>query len=85
MPSISLFSQTLKEWTEQGRLDIRSFAVCSNSEVARKAEDIATYDLEVPVATNGIKMAERLESGKRAKGLHIVFSTYQSLPAAHEA
>lgn len=85
VPSISLLSQTLKEWTAQGRLDMRTFAVCSDSKVSRKAEDIATYDLEVPVSTNGIQIAERFESGKRAKGLHIVFSTYQSLPAVHEA
>ncbi|MGY0606205.1 DEAD/DEAH box helicase [Corynebacterium amycolatum] len=85
VPSISLLSQTLKEWTAQGRLDMRTFAVCSDSKVSRKAEDIATYDLEVPVSTNGAEIAKRFESGKRAKGLHIVFSTYQSLPAVHEA
>lgn len=85
VPSISLLSQTLKEWTAQGRLDMRTFAVCSDSKVSRKAEDIASYDLEVPVSTNGAEIAKRFESGKRAKGLHIVFSTYQSLPAVHEA
>ena len=85
VPSISLLSQTLKEWTAQGRLDMRTFAVCSDSKVSRKAEDIATYDLEVPVSTNGAEIAKRFECGKRAKGLHIVFSTYQSLPAVHEA
>lgn len=85
VPSISLLSQTLKEWTAQGRLDMRTFAVCSDSKVSRKAEDIATYDLEVPVSTNGAEIAKRFESGKRAKGLHIVFSTYQSLSAVHEA
>lgn len=85
VPSISLLSQTLKEWTAQGRLDMRTFAVCSDSKVSWKAEDIATYDLEVPVSTNGAEIAKRFESGKRAKGLHIVFSTYQSLPAVHEA
>ena len=64
---------------------MRTFAVCSDSKVSRKAEDIATYDLEVPVSTNGAEIAKRFESGKRAKGLHIVFSTYQSLPAVHDA
>ena len=59
--------------------------MCSDSKVSRKAEDIATYDLEVPVSTNGTEIAKRFESGKRAKGLRIVFSTYQSLPAVHEA
>ncbi|WP_284805862.1 DEAD/DEAH box helicase [Corynebacterium rhinophilum] len=83
--SISLLSQTLKEWTAQGRLDMRAFAVCSDSKVSKKAEDIAVYDLEVPVSTDGADIARRFESGKRAKGLSIVFSTYQSLPAVHEA
>lgn len=85
VPSISLLSQTLKEWTAQGRLDMRAFAVCSDSKVSKKAEDIAVYDLEVPVSTEGADIARRFESGKRAKGLSIVFSTYQSLPAVHEA
>ncbi|WP_284785584.1 DEAD/DEAH box helicase [Corynebacterium rhinophilum] len=85
VPSISLLSQTLKEWTAQGRLDMRAFAVCSDSKVSKKAEDIAVYDLEVPVSTEGADIARRFESGKRAKGLNIVFSTYQSLAAVHEA
>ncbi|ALA67504.1 DEAD/DEAH box helicase [Corynebacterium lactis] len=85
VPSISLLSQTLKEWTAQARLDMRTFAVCSDSKVSRKAEDIATYDLEVPVSTDGVEIAQRFASGKRAKGLNIVFSTYQSLPAVHAA
>lgn len=85
VPSISLLSQTLKEWTAQGRIDMRAFAVCSDSKVSKKAEDIAVYDLEVPVSTEGADIARRFASGKRAKGLNIVFSTYQSLPAVHEA
>ena len=85
VPSISLLSQTLKEWTAQGRLDMRAFAVCSDSKVSKKAEDIAVYDLEVPVSTDGEEITQRFASGKRAKGLNIVFSTYQSLPAVHEA
>ena len=85
VPSISLLSQTLKEWTAQSRLDMRAFAVCSDSKVSKKAEDIAVYDLEVPVSTDGEEITQRFASGKRAKGLNIVFSTYQSLPAVHEA
>ncbi len=85
VPSISLLSQTLKEWTAQGRLDMRAFAVCSDSKVSKKAEDIAVYDLEVPVSTEGKDITTRFESGKRAKGLNIVFSTYQSIQAVHEA
>lgn len=54
--------------------------------MAKKAEDIASYDVEVPVSTNGEDIARRLNAGgKRASGLHVVFSTYQSLPAVHAA
>lgn len=86
VPSISLLSQTLKEWTAQATVSLRSYAVCSDAKVSKKAEDIATYDLEVPVSTQGADIAERLlRGGKRAAGLHVVFSTYQSLPAVHDA
>ncbi|CAB0495274.1 helicase [Corynebacterium diphtheriae] len=86
VPSISLLSQTLREWTAQAGADLRSFAVCSDSKVSKKkTEDISSYDLEVPVSTNGADIAERFSVGKRAKGLNVVFSTYQSLPAVHEA
>src|SRR5699024_5320375 len=44
VPSIALLSQTLKEWTAQGRMDMRTFAVCSDAEVSRSAADVATYD-----------------------------------------
>ncbi|WP_156230292.1 DEAD/DEAH box helicase [Corynebacterium occultum] len=85
VPSIALLSQTLKEWTAQTQVDLRSYAVCSDTKVSRGAEDIASYDLEVPVSTNGKDIAERLGRSKRAAGLTVVFSTYQSLPAIHEA
>ena len=85
VPSIALLSQTLREWTAQSTMDLRCFAVCSDTKVGRAAEDIAPHDLEVPVSTNGEMIASTFASGKRAQGLHVVFSTYQSLPAVHEA
>ena len=87
VPSISLLSQTLKEWTAQNQehLPLKSYAVCSDTKVSKKAEDIASYDLEVPVSTNGKDIAERTAQGKRRKGLNVVFSTYQSIKAIHEA
>ena len=85
VPSIALLSQTLREWTAQSTMDLRCFAVCSDSKVGRAAEDIAPHDLEVPVSTNGEMVAKTFASGRRAQGLHVVFSTYQSLPAVHDA
>lgn len=64
---------------------MRSFAVCSDTKVGKGAEDIASYDLEVPVSTNGNRLAEVFNTGKHSAGLHVVFSTYQSLPTVHDA
>lgn len=86
VPSISLLSQTLREWTANAELDLRSFAVCSDTKVSRAAEDISAYDLEIPVTTNGRTLAEEMnKGGKRFSGLQVVFSTYQSLPTIHDA
>ena len=86
VPSISLLSQTLREWNAQSSLDMRSFAVCSDNKVSRAAEDMSTEDVIIPVTTDGKVLAEKLGGHRRrAKGLTVVFTTYQSLPAIHEA
>lgn len=59
--------------------------MCSDAKVGKGAEDIAPYDLEVPVSTNGKRLAEVFNTGKHSAGLHVVFSTYQSLPTVHDA
>lgn len=59
--------------------------MCSDTKVGKGAEDIAPYDLEVPVSTNGKRLAEIFNTGKHSAGLHVVFSTYQSLPTVHDA
>lgn len=85
VPSISLLSQTLREWTAQTQLDLRAFAVCSDTKVSRAAEDINVYDVAIPVTTNAAKLADEMEHRKRAKGLTVVFTTYQSLPVVADA
>lgn len=85
VPSIALLSQTLREWTAQTTMDLKTFAVCSDSKAGKQAEDIAIHDLEVPVSTTGADIAARFQHGKRAAGLNVVFSTYQSIQAVHEA
>lgn len=85
VPSISLLSQTLREWTARSELDIRAFAVCSDSKVSRAAEDYDTSDVAIPVTTNPEQLAERMSYRKRAAGMTVVFTTYQSLPAVSKA
>jgi predicted helicase len=39
VPSISLLSQTLREWTAETQVGMQSFAVCSDSKVGKKNEN----------------------------------------------
>lgn len=87
VPSISLLSQSLREWTAQTTLDIRAFAVCSDTKVGRlrNTEDFNVYDVPIPVTTNPATLLEAMAHRKRAKGLTVVFCTYQSLPTVADA
>ncbi|MCF8588744.1 DEAD/DEAH box helicase [Gordonia liuliyuniae] len=85
VPSISLLSQTLREWSGQTQLDLRAFAVCSDKKVSRSAEDITAVDVAIPVTTDAAQLAAEMAHRKRAAGLTVVFTTYQSLPAVAEA
>src|SRR5699024_11497766 len=60
-------------------------AVCSDAKVSKAAEDIAEYDVGIPVTTDGKIIAAQLNEYGQADGLTVVFSTYHSLPAVYEA
>ena len=79
VPSISLLSQTLREYTAEAQ-SLHSFAVCSDIKVGKKSEseDISTADLAFPATTDPHKLAQQLLfAGK--KQLTVIFSTYQSI------
>jgi predicted helicase len=86
VPSISLLSQTLKEWTAQATDEIRAFAVCSDTKVGKHSEDIAVHDLAFPATTDakrlGQAIAARLKGDTRRT---VIFSTYQSIEVISEA
>lgn len=84
-PSIQLVSQTLREWTAQTTIDMRPFVVCSDTKVSRAAEDISVHDVVLPATTNGHELYDRLHKGRRAQGLSVVFSTYQSIDTVAKA
>src|SRR5690625_2411533 len=83
--SISLLSQTMREWTAQTRMDMRSYPVCSDTRVSQAAEDISVADVPLRATTNPQALAELMRRGRRAKGLTVVFTTYQSLPVVAQA
>lgn len=86
VPSISLLSQTLKEWTAQATDEIRAFAVCSDTKVGKHSEDIAVHDLAFPATTDskrlGAAIAVRPQGDTRRT---VIFSTYQSIDVISQA
>lgn len=88
VPSISLLSQTLKEWTIESALPLRSFAVCSDVSVGKRKtdEDIPVTDLAYPATTNTTKLVEKFsEIPEDFDGITVVFSTYQSIDVVAQA
>lgn len=87
MPSIALLSQTLKEWTIQAEVPMRSFAVCSDVSVGKRRteEDIPVTDLAFPATTNASALVKQFTSGNGLDKLTVIFSTYQSLPVISKA
>ena len=83
VPSISLLSQTLREWTTECARDLRAFAVCSDTSVGkRKTEDMTVTDLSYPASTSAERLAERWGAvDPVADEMTVVFSTYQSIAA----
>ncbi|MGV3733052.1 MAG: DEAD/DEAH box helicase [Microcella sp.] len=88
VPSISLLSQTLKEWTIESALPLRSFAVCSDVSVGKRKsdEDIPVTDLAYPATTNTTKLVQKFaEIPDGFDGITVVFSTYQSIDVVAQA
>ena len=89
VPSISLLSQTLREWTAECSQPLRSFAVCSDTKVGKNKDendDIASFDLAYPATTNAKKLVENFHRTTEGfDGLTVMFSTYQSIGVIHQA
>lgn len=91
VPSLSLLSQTLTEWTQESQIPLHSFAVCSDSDVGKKRkvdDDVVqtyTHELRYPATTQPAKLAS--EMAKRHDGQHmsVVFSTYHSIDVISQA
>ena len=78
VPSLSLLSQTLKEWVAQSNISFKWICVCSDKSVAKdKSQDqwiSNTSVLGVPVTGESLEIKNFLDES----GSKVVFSTYQS-------
>ena len=84
VPSLSLMSQSIREWTIDAVIPIRARAVCSDTEVGRRKgikDDMAEFeaqDLDTPATTNPARLASTLKAAT-PKRMTVVFATYQSI------
>ncbi len=79
VPSISLLSQTLREWNAEASVSLNNFAVCSDSKVVKTSEDISTQDLAFPATTDANQLATLIKNFGGKAQLTVIFSTYQSI------
>ncbi|MEY4238953.1 MAG: hypothetical protein RL339_1554 [Pseudomonadota bacterium] len=90
VPSLALMSQTIREWTIDAALPLRSYAVCSDSQVGKRRRDqddiaeVDLHDLDYPATTNAARLASRA-SHPAAERMTVVFSTYQSIQVISDA
>ena len=91
VPSISLLSQTLREWTAETTVSLHSVAVCSDTKAGKRkaeqsdTEDIHAYDLALPPTTEAKTIAARVQLLVGKRDLTVIFSTYQSIQAIADA
>ena len=91
VPSLSLLSQTLTEWTQQSVTPLHSFAVCSDSDVGKKRkkdDDIVqtfSHELRYPATTQADKLAAEFSKRHDSQHMSVVYSTYHSIEVISKA
>ena len=87
VPSLSLLSQTLREWTAESAMPLHCYAVCSDTKIGKHDDNEPTTpdDLAIPATTDGKELAQSFAAAKRHDKMIVVFSTYQSINAIHQA
>ena len=85
-PSITLVSQSIREWGNDASVSMRIHAVCSDPKAGqrkkRKDEDtneIAPYDLVSPATTAADTLVANVLNSRTGRNRTVIFSTYQSL------
>ena len=81
LPSLSLLSQTMREWAWAGNTDFEILNVCSDKSVGKKTEDMEPSDAPFPVTSEVSEIAKFLKKS----GPKVLFCTYQSSELIAEA
>ena len=83
VPSISLLSQAMREWSEQRGVPHSYVGICSDTRAGDTTEDSSIQELKIPVTTHPSEISRALHKQDTGK-MTVVFCTYQSLPLIEE-
>jgi predicted helicase len=85
LPSLSLLSQTLREWTFASHTPFHALCVCSDETVGKKSGEDAiistVQDVSFPTTSDALEVCAFLQDD----GDKVIFSTYHSSPVIAEA
>lgn len=90
VPSLALMAQTVREWTNDTTTPLRSFAVCSDTQVGKRrvakddVAEISSLDLAFPATTDAGVLAAGVADPAPGK-MTVVFATYQSIQTVSDA
>ena len=90
VPSLSLLSQTLTEWTQESAVPLHSFAVCSDGEVGKRRDkdddfELLAHELQYPATTQSTTIAREISKRHDDQHMSVVFSTYHSIDVISQA
>ena len=84
-PSLSLLSQSMREWGSDAESPLRAFAVCSDTKVGRNDGDSTrVYDMPIPATTNAKDLVGAAKNDTPER-MTVVFTTYQSMQVVADA
>lgn len=90
VPSLALMAQTVREWTTDAEVPLRSFAVCSDTQVGKRRQfkddiaEIDVLDLAFPANTDPSKLSLGV-ADEAAGRMTVIFATYQSIQVIADA
>ncbi|EJF84688.1 hypothetical protein MCU_00266 [Bartonella elizabethae Re6043vi] len=91
VPSLALMSQTIREWTLDTEIPLRSFAVCSDTQVGKRRKGkhddesgLDASDLVLPATTDAEELARKANKTS-LDVMTVVFSTYHSIQVISDA
>jgi predicted helicase len=89
VPSLSLMSQTVREWKNDALNDFTAFSACSDIKIGKRSSkqdliEVSLNDLAFPATTDPSKLSEQIQNADKGK-MTVIFSTYHSIDVISEA